>query len=62
MKRTHQFWAVNAVLLGMLAVFGLRAVQRPMGSTTLSAVTATFSSSGNATASFIWKSAARAAT
>lgn len=29
MKRTHQFWAVNVLLLGMLAVFGLRAVQEP---------------------------------
>ncbi len=29
MKRTHQFWAVNLILLGMLAVFGLRAVQEP---------------------------------
>jgi predicted phosphodiesterase len=29
MKRTHQFWAVNALLLGLLAVFGLRAVQEP---------------------------------
>jgi predicted phosphodiesterase len=29
MKRTHQFWAVNLLLLGMLAVFGLRAVQEP---------------------------------
>lgn len=29
MKRTHQIWAVNLLMLGMLAVFGLRAVQEP---------------------------------
>jgi predicted phosphodiesterase len=29
MKRTHQFWAVNALMLGLLAVFGLRAVEEP---------------------------------
>lgn len=29
MKRTHQFWAVSALMLGLLAVFGLRAVDEP---------------------------------
>jgi predicted phosphodiesterase len=29
MKRTHQLWAVNVLMLGLLAVFGLRAVEEP---------------------------------